>query len=347
MNFTIGALLLQDGITTGAIYALLALAIVMVFRVTRIILVLQGEFVTYGALTLAAYQTGNVPHVGYLVLGLGVLCFAVDLYVGLRRGSLRRMTQSATFYLLLPCAILALVFFLVPRNPPLLVQIALAFLLVVPLGPMVYRLFFQPIQSASILVLLMVAVAIHFALLGMGLFFFGAEGSRTPPLTDHIFSSGGIVVSGQSLVVLGAFALLIVALNVFFDRTELGRALRATAVNRIGARLVGISPSFSGKFVFGLAAAVGVLSGVLIAPLATIYYETGFLIGLKGFVGAIVGGLGAYPAAALGALFVGVLESFSSFYASAFKEVIVFSFLIPVLLWRSLRTDHSLEDQDE
>lgn len=347
MSFTIGALLLQDGITTGAIYALLALAIVMVFRVTRIILVLQGEFVSYGALTLAAYQTGKVPHVGYLVLGLGVLCFAVDLYEGLRRGSLRRLTRSAAIYLLLPAAVLALVFWLVPRDPPLVVQIALTFLLVVPLGPMVYRLFFQPIQNASILVLLMVAVAIHFALLGMGLFFFGAEGSRTPPLTDQMFSAGGIIVSGQSLAVLGVFGFLIAALYFFFDRTELGRALRATAVNRIGARLVGISPSFSGKLVFGFAAAIGVLSGVLIAPLATIYYETGFLIGLKGFVGAIVGGLGAYPAAALGALFVGVLESFSSFYTSAFKEVIVFSVLIPVLLWRSLRTDHSLENEDE
>ena len=71
----------------------------------------------------------------------------------------------------------------------------------------------------------------------------------------------------------------------------------------------------------------------------------GFLIGLKGFVGAIVGGLVSYPVAALGALLVGLLESYSSFWASAFKEVIVFTLIIPVLLWRSLTTKHVEEEE--
>jgi len=94
-----------------------------------------------------------------------------------------------------------------------------------------------------------------------------------------------------------------------------------------------------------LAAAIGVFSGVLIAPITTIYYDTGFLIGLKGFVGAIIGGLTSYPLAAAGALLVGLLESFASFWASAFKEVIVFTLIIPVLLWRSLTTTHHEEDE--
>jgi ABC-type branched-subunit amino acid transport system permease subunit len=75
---------------------------------------------------------------------------------------------------------------------------------------------------------------------------------------------------------------------------------------------------------------------MLIAPITTIYYDTGFLIGLKGFVAAIIGGLASYPLAAAGAILVGLLESFGSFWASAFKEVIVFTLIIPVLLWRSL-----------
>ena len=93
------------------------------------------------------------------------------------------------------------------------------------------------------------------------------------------------------------------------------------------------------------AAALGALCGILIAPLTTVYYESGFLIGLKGFVGAIVGGLVSYPVAALGALLVGLLESYSSFWASAFKEVIVFTLIIPVLLWRSLTTKHVEEEE--
>ncbi|MCB1929182.1 MAG: branched-chain amino acid ABC transporter permease, partial [Rhodocyclaceae bacterium] len=99
-----------------------------------------------------------------------------------------------------------------------------------------------------------------------------------------------------------------------------------------------------GKLTFLLAGLIGTLSGVLIAPITTIYYDTGFLIGLKGFVAAIIGGLGSFPLAAAGALLVGLLESFASFWASAYKEVIVFTLIIPVLLWRSL-TSHHVEEE--
>jgi branched-chain amino acid transport system permease protein len=136
-----------------------------------------------------------------------------------------------------------------------------------------------------------------------------------------------------------------VALYVFFGRTLYGKALRATAINRVGARLMGISTTMAGKLSFTLAALIGAFSGVLVAPITTIYYDTGFLVGLKGFVGAIIGGLVSYPLAAAGALLVGLLESFSSFWASAFKEVIVFTLIIPVLVWRSLTTHHVEEEE--
>jgi branched-chain amino acid transport system permease protein len=84
---------------------------------------------------------------------------------------------------------------------------------------------------------------------------------------------------------------------------------------------------------------------VLIGPITTVYYDSGFLVSLKGFVGAIIGGLTSYPLAAVGALLVGLLESFSSFWASAFKEVIVFTVIIPVLLWRSLTAHHHEEEE--
>ena len=144
---------------------------------------------------------------------------------------------------------------------------------------------------------------------------------------------------------MGTAAILIIALWLFFGKTLYGRALRATAVNRRGARLMGISTNMSGSLTFTLAAAIGALSGMLIAPVTTIYYDTGFLIGLKGFVAAIIGGLVSYPVTAVGALFVGILEAFSSFWASAYKEVIVFTLIIPVLLWRSFGTHHH-DDED-
>ena len=151
--------------------------------------------------------------------------------------------------------------------------------------------------------------------------------------------------SGETLWVLVVSVLLIVALYQFFERTLYGKALRATAINRVGAQLMGISPTLAGKLTFFLAAFIGALSGVLIAPITTIYYDTGFLIALKGFVAAIIGGLASYPLAAAGALVVGLLEAFASFWASAYKEVIVFTLIIPVLLWRSLRSHHVEEEE--
>ena len=108
---------------------------------------------------------------------------------------------------------------------------------------------------------------------------------------------------------------------------------------------MGISSESAGTQSFALAAFIGALSGLLIGPSTTLGYDSGFLIGLKGFVAAIYGGLASYPATAVGALLVGVIESFSSFWASAFKEVIVFTMILPVLLWRSFQHVHDDEEE--
>ena len=192
--------------------------------------------------------------------------------------------------------------------------------------------------------LLIVSVGVHFALTGLGLFFFGAEGFRNPSFWDARFALGALSVSGQALIIFAATAALIVMLWLFFERTLHGKALRATAVNQLGARLMGISTETAGRLSFTMAAFIGALSGLLIGPTTTIFYDSGFLIGLKGFVAAVFAGLASYPAAMAGAMLVGVLEAFSSFWASAFKEVIVFTFIVPVLLWRSLRDPHADEE---
>jgi branched-chain amino acid transport system permease protein len=344
MDLQIALLLSQDGIVNGAIYALLALALVLVFAVTRVIFIPQGEFVAYGALTLASLQAGNTPGTFWLLLAFGVAVTALDAPAAWRQGG-RRLARLVGWQLVYPIVIAALILGAAPQDWPMILQVLLALAVVIPLGPQLYRLAFQPIAEASVLVLLIVSVAVHLALVGLGLLFFGAEGSRTPAFSEASIEIGGLTISGQSLWVIGASAVLIVALYVFFEKSLYGKALRATAVNRAGARLMGISTTLAGKLTFLLAAAIGTLSGILIAPITTVYYDTGFLIGLKGFVGAIVGGLASYPVAAAGALLVGLLESFSSFWASAFKEVIVFTLIIPVLVWRSLTTHHVEEEE--
>jgi branched-chain amino acid transport system permease protein len=345
MDLSIAAFLVQDGVTNGAIYALLALALVLVFTVTRVVWVPCGEFVSYGTLTLAGLQLGKSPGTVGLLIGMAVVAAAIETVATLRRGEWRRLPLRLLLWLGVPLAIAALVWWAAPRALPLSLQVLLTLAAVTTLGPLQYRIVFQPIANASVLVLLIVSVAVHFVLTGLGLWFFGAEGSRTPAFTGASLALGELTFSAQSLLVVATSVVLIGALYLFFGRTLYGKALRATAVNRIGARLVGISPSFAGVLTFALASLLCAFSGVLIGPITTVYYDSGFLVSLKGFVGAIIGGLVSYPLAAAGALLVGLLESFSSFWASAFKEVIVFTLIIPVLLWRSLTTHHHEEDE--
>jgi branched-chain amino acid transport system permease protein len=345
MDFSIAGILLLEGITNGAVYALLAIATVLVFAVTRVIFLPQGEFVAYAALTLASLQAGLVPGTVWLLLGLAICATLLDLAEGVRlRLPLLRLAKLAARRLLFPTAVALLTLAAAPRQLPLLGQALLTLALVTPIGPLVYRLAFQSLADASVLTLLIVSVGVHFALTGLGLVFFGAEGFRTPPFWDARFALGPLTLSGQTIIIFAASAALIVLLWLLFDRTLYGKALRATAVNRLGARLMGISTTDAGKLAFTMAAFIGALSGLLIGATTTIFYDSGFLIGLKGFVAAVYAGLASYPAALVGALGVGILESFGSFWASAFKEVIVFTAVLPVLLWLSWRHPHSEDD---
>ena len=337
MDADILLILLQDGITNGAIYALLALALVLVFTVTRVILIPAGEIVAYAALTYAALAEGRVPGSLWLLDVLGVTACAAGLWAarhGLRGAVLGALALET---LAVPAVVTALVLWLGPTKPAVPLATLLTMAVVTPMAPYLYRIAFQPLAEASVLVLLIASVGVHLALVGLGLVFFGPEGYRAPPFSAAQFAVGPLVVPGQAVWIVGATVALMAGLALFFTRTLSGKALQATAVNRLGARLVGIGTALAGRIAFLMAGAIGALSGILIAPLTTVYYDSGFLVGLKGFVAAIIGGLVSYPLAAAAAVLVGCVESLSSFYASAFKEVIVFTVIIPVLLWRSLR----------
>ena len=290
--------LLQDGITNGAIYALLGLALVLVFAVTRVILIPQGEFVTYGALTYASLASGQMPGTARLAVAMGVVAFGLDLFAAPQiaaaaagrarlRGQYRRCLRS----------IFALTSWFAGRHPPIAVNIALSLLIVAAIGLFLYRIAFQPIAHTSVLVLLIASVGCHLALQGFGLVFFGAEGQRGPTISDAAFTVGPLRFTGQSIAVYGHHDRLHRRRSGCSSASRcIGKALRATAVNRLGARLVGIRTTLSGQIAFLLASVIGAISGILIVPITTLYYDTGFLIGLKGFIAAIIGGLVSYPA---------------------------------------------------
>ena len=97
--------LIQDGITNGAIYALLGLALVLVFAVTRVILIPQGEFVTYGALTYATLSAGNVPGTVRLAVAMGAVAFCLDLFAARKALHARLVGRAFAVNILLPVGI--------------------------------------------------------------------------------------------------------------------------------------------------------------------------------------------------------------------------------------------------
>jgi branched-chain amino acid transport system permease protein len=347
MTFNIAVLLGIDGLATGAIYTLIALGTVLIFAVTRVIFVPFGDIAAFAALTLAAIETGTVPGTLALVAVLAVLATGVEVTSLVRSGRTRAVPRALAFYLLLPLATAGLVRLAIPLNLPAALQIVLALLAVLPIAPLLDRIVFRPIADATVLLLLIVSMALHFGLVGVGLFFFGPEGVRTRPLTELSADVFGLMISGQSILIVVAALAFCAGLFLFFDFTLIGKALRATAVNRTGARLMGIRPTRTGAVAYLLGSLMAGVSGILIAPVNTMFYDSGFLLGLKAFVGAIIGGLSSYPGTALGAILVGLLESFASFQSSEFKDVMVFALLLPILIIRSITSVHSEEEVEE
>lgn len=347
MTFEIALWLAQDGIANGAIYVLVALGTVLIFAVTRVIFVPFGDMAAFTALSLAALQLGRLPGTIWLVVTLAGIALLMEAIQYLRQRDLGSLARGAFLYGLLPLVPVGITVLAAGRSLPMALQIPIAIGLVLPIAPLLYRIAFQPMADAPVLVLLIVAVAMHFAVSGLALLFFGPEGFRTQPISNASFEIGGFIVTAQLVLIVAASIVFSALLFLFFEKTIAGKALHATAVNRTGARLVGIRPATTGALAFLLASALAGISGVLVGPVATLYYDSGFLIGLKAFVGAIIGGLISYPLAAIGALFVGLLESYASFWNSALKEVVVFGSLIPVLLWRSLAFLHVEEEEEE
>ncbi len=344
MDFDIALFLAQDGLISGAVYALVGVALVLIFTLTRVIAVFLGEFVAYGALTFIALQADVTPRIIWLVLASGVVAGAMNLY---RRrshlGSAMVLRILAT-YVLYPALLTLCTALLAPMMLPLPVDVVLTFLIVVPLASYLYSIVYQPVANASVLVLLIVSMGVHLVLLGLGLAFFGADGLRAPPLATGAFEIGAIRLTAQQIIIVVTAVLVMFLLRMFFGKTFQGTALRATAVNRLGAQLVGIPPALAGQSAFIIAGFIGALCGVLIGPVTTIYYDTGFTIALKGFVAAVIGALASFPVTAMAAVGVGLLESFASFSASQYKEVITFGLIVPALLLRSLFTVE--EDHD-
>lgn len=346
MNVEIGFLLLQDGLMNGAIYVLMAIGIVLVFNVTRVAFISFGDLIAYSSLTLATLQVNELPGTVWLLATLSAIAIIMETTSLIRANKISRIPIAVCAYVLIPLSPAVVTVLLIEFDLPVAARIALTIALVLPIGPLLYRVVFQPLASSSGLVLLMAAVALHFALAGLALLYFGPEGLRSASYFDGAIDLGILVVPAQTILIIGAAIGFSLLLYGFFGRTILGKALRATAINRTGARLMGIKTTQMSSLSFLFAAAIAAIAGVLIGPVTTVYYDTGFIVGLKGFLGSVLGGFVNYPLAAVGGLLIGLLESYCSFYSSALKDVIVFGAIVPIAIARWYWS-YSVDTDDE
>lgn len=194
------------------------------------------------------------------------------------------------------------------------------------------------IRGASPLILLIITIAMHLALKGVGLILWGTRSYTLPAFWQgppvQVLTA---VVTRQSLFVLVATALVMAGTYLFFSRTLLGKALRASAVNPLGTRLMGIPIYRMGLLASAASGALSGAAGVLITPDTLATYDMGLMLGLKGFVGAVIGGLYSYPVTVGGCILLGLLESLAAgLLPSGYRDAVSFLVLIVILLARAV-----------
>jgi branched-chain amino acid transport system permease protein len=204
----------------------------------------------------------------------------------------------------------------------------------------VHRFTLHPARGASALTRIIITVGVYISLQGLALRIWGPRPYVLPAFTtlqmaDRLLEVGGVVLQAQSLWVWGTGVVAVLALAGFFEGTVVGKAMRACAVNRTAARLMGIPVDRMATLAFGLAGVLGAVAGIVLAPSTRPTYDMGLDLGLKGFVAAIAGGLVSVPGAVAGGLVLGVLESlWAGVTVAGFKDLFAFVMLILLLLSR-------------
>lgn len=288
------------GLTSGSIYALVALGFTLIFNATGIINFAQGEFVMLGGMTAVSLN---------LVLNKAVTDFLAK-------------AMEFPVWLAFLCTMLAILF--------------LSVMIVTAVGAVFERLVIHPLRNASVISLIISTIGVSIFLQGLAMIIWGRDPLSLPQFSgDAPINFFGASVIPQNLWVFGLTALTLLVLQSFFAFTITGKAIKACSVNKTAASLVGINSSRMVLYSFALSAGLGAMAGVIITPISMTTFSIGGVFGLKGFVAAVLGGLGSPLGAVLGGLLLGTLESLSiAFISSGYKDAIAFSVLLLVLFLR-------------
>jgi branched-chain amino acid transport system permease protein len=189
-------------------------------------------------------------------------------------------------------------------------------------------------RSKEIIILIFLTIGLSGALRGTAQGIWGTDNVGVPAFSgeEAIQLAGGATIVPQHIWVFSITILVRLVLRYFFKNTMMGKAMRAAAVNRKAAALVGISVNRMNLLSFAFSGALGAVAGMIIAPISTTSYDTGIILGLKGFAAAILGGYGNFAGAILGGLILGILESLGAgLISSQYKDAIAFLVLLFVL----------------
>ncbi len=268
---------LFSGLTSGAIYALIALGFTIIYNATGVINFAQGEFVMAGAMLMATFW--------------GKYGWPLPLAFG---------------------ASLALTS---------------------GVGILVERLAIFPARRAGIITLIIITIGISILLKGIAMFIWGKDSLPVPSfVSEKPFSILGATIIPQSIIILAISILAVLALEFFFRRTLTGKAMRACAANRLAAKLLGIKVEPLVLLAFAVSAGISAIAGILVSPITFATYDMGTMLGLKGFSGAVLGGLNSSLGAVTGGFLLGILESLAAgFISSAYKDAAAFIILLLML----------------
>ncbi|RAI40135.1 branched-chain amino acid ABC transporter permease [Rhodoplanes roseus] len=224
--------------------------------------------------------------------------------------------------------------FLMAAGLALPVAAFIAILAAVLVGLLLHRLAIEPARGASPVSLIMITIGASIFIKGVAQLVFDKQFHSLPAFSGTApIAVGGATILPQSFWVIGGMLVLVLGLWLFLERTLIGKAVLATAANRLAARLVGINVTVVLALAFGLSAAIGAIGGILVTPITLTRYDVGTLFALKGFAAAMVGGMGNPIGAVVGGLLIGLMEAFGAGYlSSTYKDAVAFVAILVVLL---------------
>jgi branched-chain amino acid transport system permease protein len=218
---------------------------------------------------------------------------------------------------------------------PLPLAIALAVPAVILFGILFEYLAVRPLKNAPPLMVVIMTIGASIFIRGAAMLIWGKDTFSLPLfITGKPIPVFGAVIVPHYLVILGTAIVVMILLQLFFKLTFVGQAMRASAVNRKGASLCGIKPERMVKLSFAISAALASISGIIIAPTNNTSYDVGIMLGLKGFVVAVIGGLNSFVGTICGGFIVGIIEALSAAVSSQYRVAITFGVLILILLIR-------------